>query len=514
MSSGRQFLLPGFLLSLAAFGTAFILLTTSAYGVGISPDSVGYLSIARNLSEGNGYVNYRGEEVVVWPPLLPAILALVKSSVGIDPVEAARFFNAIVFGLVVALANWVILTHIRSSHKSIYAMFGVGWFLFSTPLLIVSVMAWTEPLFILLTMLFLISMSYFLRTGHLRVLLASSALAACAALTRYIGVTLIMTGLVVIIVIHRDSLRNKLSKCLLFGGLSAFPLAIWALRNWVVSDTFFGQRTPSTFSLVYNLTRTRDTLFGWFLSDELSSHFSAITRLSVLAACVIFILLLKNRKSHGAHGSLLGLLAVFIIIYTSFLIITSTTTAYDIIGNRLLSPIYVPLLWILGLILHTLVTSLERKGYRYAPAMLLVVAFLWSLFPLLQIIPEVENRVEKGAGGYAREGWVNSETMRYLSEHDLCAGLQVYSNRPDTLYILNGINAELTPRKTFYNSEKMAQSLDSLVGKWPEASPACLIWFEAGRYYLFSVGELAKATSISPIAEFEDGEVYLVTRLN
>lgn len=107
------------------------------------------------------------------------------------------------------------------------------------------------------------------------------------------------------------------------------------------------------------------------------------------------------------------------------------------------------------------------------------------------------------------QNWQTSETLAELSRTSTCTDRTVYSNRSDALYILTGINAYSSPRNTFYNSEKLADSLEDI--KWPETSPACLVWFEDTRSYLLTPEELSSIVNISLLTEADDGAIYLIS---
>lgn len=80
----------------AILGTTLVLVATSTYGAGLSPDSVGYISAARQISEGNGYVDRYGQDLAVWPPLYPAALSIMDLFFSVDllvphPINKAVF---------------------------------------------------------------------------------------------------------------------------------------------------------------------------------------------------------------------------------------------------------------------------------------------------------------------------------------------------------------------------------------------------------------------------------------
>jgi len=137
--------------SLAALGFILVFIATDTFGPGVSPDSIGYIAAARSLAEGRGYLNYDGSPFTLWPPLFPTILA-VGASFGIDLLQFARFFNALIFGLTIFIIGQL-SSRLFDSH--LLRAVATGSALLSFPLLKMSVMVWTEPLFILLVLVFL-----------------------------------------------------------------------------------------------------------------------------------------------------------------------------------------------------------------------------------------------------------------------------------------------------------------------------------------------------------------------
>lgn len=85
----------------AILGAMVIVITTNPYGIGLSPDSVGYTRTARNISEGKGVFIQVGIPLVASPPLYPLSLSVSGLLSGIDPVVLLPYINALLFGLMV-----------------------------------------------------------------------------------------------------------------------------------------------------------------------------------------------------------------------------------------------------------------------------------------------------------------------------------------------------------------------------------------------------------------------------
>src|SRR5260221_2396099 len=85
------------ILGIPAVGAVAILLTATPHGIGIYPDSVMYIMMARSLLQGQGWT-MGGLPVELFPPLYPALLAL-GGMFGPDPVDAARWVQAGMWGV-------------------------------------------------------------------------------------------------------------------------------------------------------------------------------------------------------------------------------------------------------------------------------------------------------------------------------------------------------------------------------------------------------------------------------
>lgn len=509
-----------FAISLGLISVFMILYATSTYGIGISPDSVGYITVARNLADGNGFTDYRGNAFVMQPPLFPIVLASVELLSGIDPEEGARLFNALVAGCTVGLGGFVLLRFVRGP----LVVWGGLAILFSTPQVAVSTYAWSEPLFNLLVLIFLTIVISHSRLGRREVVLLGFV-TALACLTRYIGYSLVATGLILILIQREVWGRTKLTNSIVFGIISVLPIGIWLIRNWIVSSTLFGPRAPSKYSLFDNLYYTYSTVFTWFLPQRALAYrwiILVVVVLGILGSAVYIYVREKTARVTLIGGITLPFqISLFVAVYTTFLVVSSTTTAYDRIGTRLLSPISIPLIIILVLVLDIALKWFENSKLRSNLASVIRISVVALLTPWLIVVPmqdvvvSIRAKVDQGAGGYNTQSWQQSETIKYFDKY-LKAYLPredraIYSNRPDALYILTGIQAEAMPQRTYYNSEKLADDLSALEGKWPENPMSYLIYFDQGRSYLYTVDELSTIADISLVTELSDGTIYRVS---
>jgi len=358
-----------------------ILLSTSKFGPGISADSVAYMHAARSLAGGDGFVYFGfNAPFIQWPPLYPSLLALAELFKA-DIWAAANYLNAFILGLIIFISG---MWFSRKVKNGIYVLWGLGAMAFSVPLLYVSRYVWSEPLFILLLLLFIIEMEKYFKTQKSSFLLLSAVFAALACMTRYIGVVLILTGAVVIL-LQCKRFVDRLYSILVFGFISGLPLGIWAVRNYILSRTLFGARTPSIYTLKQNIVLTIKTLASWALplaemNGILGDTGIKLLKMAFTAFCLIFAVLLiwlvlknwpaaaeSHEKSSGQGQSLLSVLVtpvLFVMFYTVYLIGTATAVAFDSIDSRLLSPVFVPLIMTAVIILDTVTHFF--KGSKYA----------------------------------------------------------------------------------------------------------------------------------------------------
>ena len=497
---------------MALIGLVIVLWSTRNYGAGITPDSVRYISVARNIAAGNGALTYLSAPLVEQPPFYSSFLAVVSSISDKDPLELVPVINSVIFGLIIYLSGLLFFKYLVP--QVAYALLGTTVILVSYPLFSVSIMAWSEPIFIMFLLLSFYLMDVYINKGDSRYLVLVSISAGIACLTRYLGVTLIIWGVLVISLYVEKPIRNKLSHLVFFIILSITPITIWAIRSYILSTTFFGPRSDSIFSFSENLSSTFSTLILWF-SPYLVIILGALL---IVRAYLLFKFHGNLRKNSWEKTSnpfrKIGPLLIFIIIYTAFLLWSATRVAYDQINFRLLSPLFIPLTLMLLVLSKSIFESMQvyisSNIMKYIVISGLVV---WIGFLL---VVEISAATSIGANGegYSNNFWRESETIHFVKnqplQHDC---YEIESNAPDVLYFLANIKSEMSPLNTAYNSTEVLNSLDGLREIWPRSDNTCLIWFdEIDRKYLFTVDELQSIAIIADIKQFDDGAIYSITK--
>ena len=222
------------LLLTSVIGVILVLQATPE-GAGLSDDSIAYIAGARSMAAGHGYREaYLASDgpVTHFPPAFPAVLAFF-GFLGIDPLHAARFVNAFLFGLNAALLG---ILAWRMTPSLTAGLVLAGLFVLCADLLQVHAVAMSEPLFIFLSLLSIWMFDlYFERHHHWLWLLLCAAFSGMAYLTRYSGLALVATYVVALFILHNDWKKRFAQAGIFLAGFVPWALG-WAIRNRIVAE--------------------------------------------------------------------------------------------------------------------------------------------------------------------------------------------------------------------------------------------------------------------------------------
>lgn len=501
------------LVILGLLGAGIILFSTNRYGAGLSPDSVGYIATARSIAHGAGVVNFDGAPLVLQPPLYPAILAAFESLLRIDPLLSVRFVNACLFGLIIYFSGLLLFKHLPSSVPIVFM--GTVFILAAFPLIQVSLMAWTEPLFVFFILQFLIYIESYRVKKDTTSLLLLSFTVALASLTRYVGVILIPTAIISMLFFRRDKQKINFRHLVLFSFISGLPVFLWMVRNYLFSGTLMGPRAPSSISLDQNLIFVYKTYLSWYVTKKTTDHRTILMLMTIVIGILAVVGFTRSWVKERIVCLRILPVLLLIVIYVTFLVISSTTTAYDSISNRLLIPVFVPSTLLLLIFLDHLSKPLARYfSPRLMNLILSTCIFVLLIYPAGESISLISNVIDQGLG-YNNKSWKNHETIQHLLHHPIPKSTcgTYYSNAPDALYILVNLTAKMSPAKTEYNSPKIANKISEINGSWPKENRSCLVWFDPNtRKYLFNLEELQYAANLEQVVRLQDGSLYTVSR--
>ena len=422
--------MPILLACIALIGTGHALVRTSTYGAAVWPDSTVYVSAALNFLDGTGLKDFADQNLTVWPPLFPLLLAFL-SLFGLEPAEGGRLANAAAFGLTILACGFWLRRHLRSQPLALLAAASMAA---SLPLNHLAALLLTEPLFILFAMLALIWLERFLgerdSAWHRRTLLAAALFAALAAAIRYLGATLIFVG-VLLLLMQRRPIVARLQQATAFGFIASLPLAMILARNWILDGAPFGPRFPSSQTIADSLGQIAAGVGLWLLPGSLPSEATgalwATAGLALALSAAIVLLHLRGDAGRGALRSSwrLGALApfaMFVLLYLAFLSI-AVRLVQQPIDERYLAPVYLPLL-LIGVFLLDRMAALPTAGWlaigkRVSVGLILTGALAHVALSARANLLRTAAALESGYTplSYNARHWQESETLAHLQAH-------------------------------------------------------------------------------------------------
>lgn len=455
------------------------------FGLGVTPDSVSYLSAADSLAHGRGLTLFDGSPMVLWPPLYPALLGLF--SLLLKPMAAAKVINGLCLaGTIVAGWSWTRRVFDRTT--GMVTAFGIA---FST-VMTMSFMAWSEPLFIMLTVAGLAALDHHRSTGE--GLIRAAIFIGLAALTRYLGVAVIAAGAVLVFFGPPGVERRR--EVASFMIVSAAPLVVWLSRNWIVARTLTGPRLPSDVELVSALAAAGRAVGHWAPAGPCLLGLAIV--LALMAGGTILVLIaLQAEKTRFVHTLLMYCLA-----YAAALVALASFTAIDEIGPRLVAPLFPAALMLMLGGLRCLPEVLPTRATRAV----MIAGFV--LVPIFFGARTVRTAVDvslHGPAGYNRAAKV-SPVLAWVREHPLTA--PVYSNEPPFLYWATGVVSQPAPaRHPYRQPDGPADDPAALA----EAAGGTLVLFKAGEARYFTAEEINKSVGLTPLTRLADGAVYRIS---
>jgi hypothetical protein len=504
------------LLLLGITGMTLSIMSTSLYGAGLSPDSVYYISTARNLVAGKGFISYLGTPIVEWPPLYPIILAIPGIFIRLDPLISAPYISAILFGMTIYFSGLLLCRHLDSSFA--YSLSGVTVLLISNVLLDLYTMAWSETLFVFLVILSLVFLEKFIEKEDKLSFIVFSLSVALTCLTRYIGVCLIITGVLTLLLVSRSKFKVRLNYILVFILISVLPTGIWNLRNLIISGTIGGGRDPSVYTLHQNLDFAFKTICNWGYFPPKNDHenFPLFLLIILLIGFVVGFIIKGGLQRLGRRIVKITPVILFFVIYISFLIYTSTSYKFDQINWRLLVPVYIPATLLFLFIIDLFLDPIrEILSPLVTNAVLVTAMWIWLFgYPFYGSKNYIHNWMVYGTSGFNNSEWRNSETIKYLQMHPLDSGHAVYSNEIDVLYILLNINCRKEKVNIIPMSDDQKRTETINLFEWEKSGYDYFVYFDKidPGSIPYTKDQLENSINFIKIVKLSDGAVYAVKR--
>ena len=525
-----------FAVSLAVLGTISVLFRQVPYGAGITGDSIAYISTAQNLLEENRFATWSGQIYADFPPLFPLLLALI-GIFGYDPIESAGPLNAVMFGLTVFVSALYLRRRIQSRFLLIWTCVAL---VSSWPLATISFWADTEASFIFFTVLSLFSFDRFLETGKHPPLIWAAIFTALACLDRYIGVSLAWSMVLLLWQRREMPVRKKARASLVYAIIALSPLCLWLLRNLLLIGKPTGTRPPRLYSFQENVESGLITfgewivgpapfnkLIGWltatlgreFSDSNLGAFLVTMLALGLLVAGFGPSFIYSYRRGGRYTYNSVPVFVVFLLFY-----LLSTTIAVSVQGaeplhNRYLSPVYIPMIFIVGFALDpifqgskNLSNSRDNNCSRVLRVSLIGLLCSWLMSQADVNIGQIRRLTNLGIGYGSRE-WTESETIRYLKLHLLPQNIRIFNNDSRGLYIHTHTTNAKAQLYALPTSLEKTRDLLGVTQETGSNEDIYIVWLRASatvRRYGYHLADLLAFPGMELVARLADGVVLRI----
>lgn len=519
-----QFILIISLIAIAGFA---LQLVATRWGIGmVTGDEVGYISSARNLSNGLGLSVFQNGQLVPmthWAPLFPFLLYLLNF-LGADPMTGARFLNAFLFAANIALVGVIIR---KCTRENLLApVFGSLVVMSSFFLLQLHSTALTEPAFLLFAFLGFLLLANYFESEKLPWLIASAAAAALATLTRYAGISLVITAIAAIALIGRRNTKVMLRDSIIFAFVSLLPVACWfLLRNTgaagEATDRTIAFHPPPVLDTARTLVRSVATWIFPYPKMSAGVKWGVAAVILVVLALFLAALAYTLFKVAGKSGikqlftgtpDIIRLLAVFVVVYMVFIYFYIIFIDADgEFSSRTLSPVFLAVLIIVVYGAHRAIReSGATEGGSFLKTSALALAAVLLAAYLMGAAVWVSRTFRDGLG-FEGKMWEESEAMELVEK--IPEKTLIYTNSPEAVYVQTERSTRRIPIKR--NNNSLIENPDykeelSKVKERIDEGRAVFVWFKnyGSSMYTPDLDELFEVWDLQPASAVSDGAVY------
>lgn len=485
--------IDSFVAALAGF--VIIIAFTSHGGIGISPDSVVYATAAEHLKTGWRFTDFTQSPVINFPFFYPFFLTVVMWITPLKPLIFGAYLNAFLFASLIYIAGNIME---QFEYKSkIYKAAILSCIVLSPGLLEDYSMLWSETLFIVFLLFFMMAMHRYFKMQSRRALIAAAIITSLACVTRYVGVTIIATGGLLILFNTKIHFGKRIIDLLLFSLISPLLFIINIVRNNFISGTFTGHREESITPFVQNVHDTGSAFSGWL--PFLHEHHKPATWIAlIILAGLLFIFTRQLQK--GRLSAYITISAAFSLIYIFFMILAATFSRFEELNSRFMSPVYIPLLWCGSYWLLALAKQNRPvKIWWMMTGILLFICFQYN--QLCNDYETWDDVKDNGIPGYTEDDWKYAPTVQFIEKDSLPfkKNYTIYSDAPDAVYFFTGKTAQYLPH---WESKNEVQKFEKDVHCY-------LVWFSDGSDPdLVQLNFITRTKKMKLLKQFSDGAIY------
>ncbi len=395
--------------------------------MGISPDSESYLVTANRFTQERW-----GESLnLYWPPLYPLSIAAIKAVGLVGLLGAARIVSVLSF-IVSIIAVFLLGMELKEKYVAHLCTISC---LFLAPMVYLFCFFWSETLYIMLSLLFFVALTRLIKaTGgeETRYLILSGILAGLGTITRFVGCSLIGTGVISLLLLSNYSSGiAKLKKALIFVLVSGVPVFLYLLSCFFYIGLATKKQFPSSYSFSHQLLQLPLTFYRDFLTFKLmywkytfifdwSFPFFWLGVFVLIGLVVYLFLFLKTvfrTQPEKSFAKFLKASIIYPALYLTIILFTSSTITVDPIGSRFTVPVYpFVLLMIFSVVFLVLRTSNLGKSRNWLRGVaILSLGIFWST-QLVSTISIYKNITAGLFPSLEQPGNLNRESIRFLKQ--------------------------------------------------------------------------------------------------
>ena len=491
---------PLLLVLIAGLGVVHLLIRTSRYGAFIQGDAGAYLNMAAGFQAGDGSGN-DGH----YPPGYPLLMAALGLA-GIDLREAARLINVTAFGSTLLAAGFWLRSHARSRIVACTAASILG---VSVPLNYYASIIHSEALFTLFLLLALICVGESTRAeerGERRLWWVSASMfASLASVTRYAGVTVIAAAALVILLLRRVPLVDRLKSGFFFGAVSSIPLAVVLAYNEMShGNVFGGHRLRPEDEQDWAIPR-----FDWWMQVlNAPDWFPLLLALAVfaLAAAGGWVAYVGCTSSRSASSFDFMPAVPFLVFAAIYGVLILTVASMVTIGSkaRYFAMLQAPVFLSMAILVDRFL-GMKAEGPRAAAAKWTVISLLAAggfadaVLSARTNLRTTAEAMESGrSGAYNNAWWEASETLGYIRSNP--PGTRIFSNHPNAFFLIDP-----TPAATSTGGfRRLRRQVEQ------ETGGAAIVWFteDLNGYTEYGPAEIGELPGVERVVKLSDGAVY------
>lgn len=485
----------------AIIGFTAIILFTHYGGIGISPDSIMYTSVARNINAGKWLLGFDNKPLILFPVFYPVFLSAIMFITRLDVIVFAPALNGILFATVIYLSGCIMQKFTATSR--LYKAFVLLILIVCPCLTDVYSMLWSETLFILWVIVFFIFIRKYFQGPSIKNLFIIGCVAALSCITRYAGVTLIATGGLLILFFASLPWKKKIVHLLLFGLTGISLLVINLIRNQSLSGSLTGQRLKGIISLHTNIAYFGLVLSDWLPFASFTKSFSFLLGSFFLVAAIVTFIYRIIKQTR--YSSFENIATAFFLVFGWFMVISATISRYEQMNARLLSPLFISFIWFGTQSIPRIIKFISNKIIKISFVLLITFLTAALLIQHYKINKETyKSESEGGIGGYTDDDWKASETLHYLKSDTafFSANYPIFSNANHAVYFFTNCSVLSLPERVHTDQ----------VAAFYKQPTIKLIWFNNEENFdLLVLEEIKKKKILIPVKTFNDGSLFLCT---